>query len=260
MPAPHIPTPLEQLGGRPFSFYPAIQNIQHNEWQFRRAQADEIQVVNTKSQQELWIPRGFLSGVSSIEEPIVIVGLLKELECREGVVIPHVRRVIEMPRAVNDVPRPRMSAAQPGRLAPVVGIRVESGADAQKSRKFLGAVAAGILTCIVGTVIFRDATAGSRARFFGTTSRLALPFTGTDDYESIVSRIGYPESSRSRPADDGRTLYLLRYPDRGFTVVLAGGDRSHAFYMGAVGRGGRVVHSVILPNGQDSTAFLIRLR
>jgi hypothetical protein len=43
-------------------------------------------------------------------------------------------------------------------------------------------------------------------------------------------------------------------------VVLAGGDRSHAFYMGAVGRGGRVVHSVILPNGQDSTAFLIRLR
>ena len=74
-------------------------------------------------------------------------------------------------------------------------------------------------------------------------------FTGTDDYESIVSHVGYPEASRSRPADDGRTLYLLRYPDRGFTVVLAGGDRSHAFYMGAVGRGGRVV-SIILPNGQ----------
>jgi hypothetical protein len=189
----------------------------------------------------------------------VIVGLLKELECREGVVIPHVRRVIEMPRAVNDVHRPWLSPAQPGKLAPVVGIRVESGAEAQKSRKFLGAIAAGVLTCIVGTVIFRDATAGSRARFFGSASRLALPFTGTDDYESIVSRIGYPESSRSRPAD-GRTLYLLRYPDRGFTVVLAGGDRSHASYIGAVGRAGRVVHSVILPNGQDSTAFLIRLR
>ena len=109
MPAPHIPTPLEQLGDRPFSFYPAIQNIQHNEWQFRRAHPDEIQVMNTKSLQELWIPRGFLSGVSSIEEPVVIVGLLKELEYREGIVVPHVRRVIEMPRAVNDVPRPWLS-------------------------------------------------------------------------------------------------------------------------------------------------------
>jgi hypothetical protein len=263
VPAPHIPTPLEQLGGRPFSFYPAIQNIQHNEWQFRRAHPDEIQVMNTKSQQELWIPRGLLSGVSSIEEPVVIVGLLKELECREGVVAPHVRRVIEMPRAVNDVPRPLRpwsSASEPGQVAQVVGIRLESSPESQKSRKLLGVVAAGVLTCIVGTVIFRDATAGSRARFFGTTSRLSLPFTGADDYESIVSRIGYPESSRSRPLQDGRALYLLRYPDRGFTVVLAGGDRGHAFYLGALGRGGRVVHSVLFPNGQDSTAFLIRLR
>ncbi len=56
----------------------------------------------------------------------------------------------------------------------------------------MGAVAAGILTCIVGMVIFRDATAGSRARFFGSPTRLALPFTAADDYESVVGRIGYP--------------------------------------------------------------------
>lgn len=260
MPAPHIPTPLEQLGHRPFSFYPAIQNIQHNEWQFRRARADEIQVVNTKSQQEFWISRGFLSGVSSIEEPVVIVGLLKELECREGIVVPHVRRVIEMPRAVNDVPRPWLAASEHGQLAQVVGIRVESSAESQKSRKLLGSVAAGILVCIVGMVVFRDATAGARARYFGSVSRLSLPFTGNDDYESIVTRMGYPESSRSRPSPDGRIFYLLRYPDRGFTVVLLGGDRAHALYLGAVGRGGRVVHSVTLPSGQDSTAFLTRVR
>jgi hypothetical protein len=260
VPAPHIPTPLEQLGHRPFSFYPAIRNIQHNEWQFHRAQADVIQVVNTKSQQELWIPRGLLSGVSSIEEPVVIVGLLKELECREGIVVPHVLRVIEIPRAVNDVPRPWLSAPHPGQLAPVVGIKVESGPESQRGRKLLGVVAAGILTCIVGMVIFRDATAGSRARFFGAASRLSLPFTGTDDYESIVSRIGYPETTRTSTSADGRSLYLLRYPDRGFTLVLSGGDRAHAFYLGALGRGGRVVHSVMLPNGQDSTAFLIRMR
>jgi len=105
------------MGNRSFSFYPAIRNIQHNEWQFRRAHPDEIQVMNTKSLQELWIPRGFLSGVSSIEEPVVIVGLLKELEYREGIVVPHVRRVIQMPLAANDIPRPWLNApAEPGQL------------------------------------------------------------------------------------------------------------------------------------------------
>jgi len=249
------------MGNRSFSFYPAIRNIQHNEWQFRRAHPDEIQVMNTKSLQELWIPRGFLSGVSSIEEPFVIVGLVKELEYREGIVVPHVRRVIQMPLAANDIPRPWLNAAPaPGQLAPVVGIRVEPTPESQKSRKLLGAVAAGILTCVVGMVIFRDATAGARARFLKPASRLSLPFTANDDYESVVGRIGYPESTRSRPTPDGRAFYLLRYPDRAFTLVLLGTDRVHAAYIGAFGRGGHVVHSVVMPDGRDSTALLTHMR
>ena len=63
MPVPHIPSPLEELGNRPFSFYPPIVNIEHNEWIFRRADFDEIRVLNTKSNQELWIPRRFLSEI-----------------------------------------------------------------------------------------------------------------------------------------------------------------------------------------------------
>src|SRR5580704_17989832 len=112
-----------------------------------------------------------------------------------------------MPLAVNDVPRPWLTAPpEPGQLAPVVGIRVEDTAESQTGRKILGAVAAGILTCVVGMVIFRDATAGARARFLRPVSRIALPFTATDDYESVVSRIGCPESSRSRPTSDGRAF------------------------------------------------------
>ena len=79
---------------------------------------------------------------------------------------------------MNDVPRPWLSVPQPGQLAPVVGIRVESSAESQKSRKLMGAVAAGILTCIVGMVIFRDATAGSRARFFGSPTPLGFALHG----------------------------------------------------------------------------------
>jgi hypothetical protein len=109
-------------------------------------------------------------------------------------------------------------------------------------------------------VIFRDATAGARARFLRPVSRLSLPFTANDDYESVVDRIGYPESTRSRSTSDGRAVYLLRYPDRAFTLVLLGADRIHAAYIGAFGRGGRVVHSVVLPDGHDSTAILTHMR
>jgi hypothetical protein len=260
MAVPPIPTPLEQLGRRPFSFYPAILNVEHNEWLFGRAHWDEIQVLNTKSNEELWIPRRFLTGVSSIEEPVVIVGLVKELEYREGVVVPHVQRVIEMPLAVNDIARPLIAAPEPGHMAPVVGIRVESGEESSKGRKLLGAVATGILACIFGMVAFRDGPLFSRAHFFSPPPRLVLPFTASDDYLSVVERLGHPVSSRSRPSPDGREFHLLRYPERSFTVVLLGLDRDHASYLGALGRGGRVVHSVILPNGQDSSALLSRVR
>jgi hypothetical protein len=249
---PHIPTPLEQLGRRPFSFYPAIRNLGHNEWLFACARGDEIQVVNTKSSEELWIPRRFLGGVSSIEEPVVIVGLVKELEYREGIVVPRVLRVIEMPRAVNDIPRPWVGAPATGQFAPVEGIRLESSDESRRGRKLWGAVAMSILVCIVGMVMVRS--------FYSAPARLYLPFNADDDYTSVVERWGLPDSSRSRPAPDGLEFYLLRYPNRSLTLVLWGRDRSHASYIGALVRGGRIGDSVALPDGHDSAALLSRLR
>ena len=145
MPVPPIPPPFDQLGHTPFSFYPPIVNIEHNEWVFRRATWSEIQVMNTKTSDELWVPRRFIGAVSLIGEPVMIVGLVKEVEHKAGALYPHVRRVIEMPRAVNDSPRPYARIPEPVRPAPVVGIRLESGA---RSRAMLGAVAAGILACV----------------------------------------------------------------------------------------------------------------
>jgi hypothetical protein len=262
---PHIPTPLEQLGRRPFSFYPAIRNLGHNEWWFGCARNDEIQVINTKSNEELWIPRRFLGGVSSSEDPVVIVGLVKELEYREGVVAPRVSRVIEMPRAVNDVPRPALSrdwtpVRKAGQLARVEGIRVESGDESRRSRKILGAVATGILSCIVVMVLFRDGPLSTRAHFFNAPQHPSLPFTAHDDYTSVVEKLGHPDSSRSRSAPDGSKFFLLRYPEKSFLVVLRGATRESALYVGALGRGGRVLHSVTLPNGGDSTALLTQVR
>src|ERR1700683_1722775 len=107
----------------------------------RRVGSSEVQVINTKTSEELWIPRRFLGEVSAIEDPFIRAGLVKELRDKGGVVPPHRRRVIEMPRAVNgpvnglsvasvsasDLSNDAPAAAGPVKLAPVIGIRVESG-------------------------------------------------------------------------------------------------------------------------------------
>src|SRR6187551_210378 len=54
-----LPPPYDQLGHRPFSFYPAIVNIEHNEWRLRKATWSEFLVLNTKTAEEIWIPRRF---------------------------------------------------------------------------------------------------------------------------------------------------------------------------------------------------------
>jgi hypothetical protein len=150
--APHIPTPLDQLGSRPFSFYPSIVGVEHNQWRLRRVTWTEVHVINTKSDVEMWVPRHLVGEVSLIEEPVRIVGLVKELEYRAGALIPHSRRVLEMPRAVGDAPRLMFRPIPNDHTARVVGIRVEAGARARKWRRVLGWIAAGLLACIAAAL------------------------------------------------------------------------------------------------------------
>ncbi len=233
MPVPPIPAPFDQLGSLRFSFYPPIAAIEHNEWMFRSATWDEIRVVNTKTAEEIWVPRRFL-GAASLGEPVIIVGLLKELEYREGAVIPMVRRVIEFSRAVNDSPRPRIRAPRPEAPAPVVAIRLEP--PKTRARAALGAIAAGLLVLIPAAIILRDG-------FFTThpglaSARIDLPFSAIDDYPSIVQKLGPPARDKTRKMD-GVEYRKLSYPGRGFAIVLRDG-----FYAGAVDGSGRIVHSV----------------
>jgi hypothetical protein len=156
--APHIPTQLDQLGSRPFSFYPSIVGVEHNQWRLRRVTWTEVHVINTKTDLEMWVPRHLVGEVSLIEEPVRIVGLIKELEYKGGVLIPHRRRVLEMPRAVGDSPRPgviRENLFRPilaENTARVVGIRVEEGSRARRWRRILGWIATGLLACIAAAL------------------------------------------------------------------------------------------------------------
>jgi hypothetical protein len=155
MPGPPIPASFESLGRRPFSFYPPIVNVEHNEWILRRANWTDFQVMNTKTKAELCVPRRFVGEGAMVEEPVMIVGLVKELEYREGVVLPHVRRVIEMPRAVNAGAPARTMGALP-RIAPVVGIRVEGEPQSRWWRALIAAVAAVVLVGVAVVIFFQS--------------------------------------------------------------------------------------------------------
>src|ERR1035441_5763954 len=78
MASPPIPPSLDHLTTRPFSFYPPIVNIEHNEWLFRKATWSEILVVNCKSGAEVWISRRLVGEVSRVDDPVLIVGLKQE--------------------------------------------------------------------------------------------------------------------------------------------------------------------------------------
>ena len=139
MPAEPQPPQLEDLGDRAFSFYPPILGIEHNEWKFLRATWSEMLVLNTKSSSEIWVPRRFVGEVSRIDEPVMILGLKKELEYKAGQVMQHERRVIAMPQPG---PKREIPRSEEG---PVVEPKGYSTAS-NKSESRLGVV---ILTVLV---------------------------------------------------------------------------------------------------------------
>jgi hypothetical protein len=229
MSSPVIPPPLEALRNRPFSFYPAILNIEHNKWQYRKATWSDVLVVNARTGQEIWIPRRFLGEISRIEDPVVIVGLLKELEYKEGAVWPYQRRVIEIPIAVGAPARPP-SPAQHARPASVVGIRLESNTESHLFRLIGGALVLSIVAAYVAVNFYRDSVLRPRIAHMAK-ERGYLSLTAQDDYDAIVRKLGAP---------------ALSYPDRACTIILMAADGADATYIGALDVNWHAVHSVRL--------------
>jgi len=253
MSSPVIPPPLEALRNRPFSFYPAILNIEHNKWQYRKATWSDTLVVNARTGQEIWIPRRFLGEISRIEDPVVIVGLLKELEYKEGAVWPYQRRVIEMPIAVGASARPP-SPAQTARPAPVVGIRLESNHEPHILRLVGGALVLGIVAAYVAVNFYRDSVLRPRAAYVAK-DRTYLSLTADNDYNAVVRKLGEPAHDRWQGAAGGTRYRALWYPDRACTIVLMAAAGKDATYIGALDANWNPIHAVRL-SGIDAGALL----
>ena len=241
---PIIAAGLAELRHGRFSFFPAIVGVEHNEWILRRATWTDILVANAKTSEEICIPRHFVGEVSSIEAPYRIVGLVKELEYREGLVLPHRRSVIEMPRAVNDFGRSSLRPAPYPRPAGVVAIRAEPNGESRAWRVLRGSVAAGFLACLAVIFVVRDAHLGTG---FGWTAAPArVPnLNARDDYDSVLKKLGSPASDRWLESRTGPGGYRrLWYPRRGVTLILTGASRNSARYAGTLNRNGEIIHSV----------------
>lgn len=254
MSAPPIPPALEPLSHRPFSFYPPILNIEHNEWRFNRATWSELLVTNTKTAAEVWISRRFVGELSRVEEPVMILGLTKELEYTSGQVLPHTRRVIEMPRAVNDSYRPAEPEQAPA-PASVVGIRLESGAESRIGKLIIAVLVVGLLGCVAIIGFFRTGRDGSQI-VYSPVLQADLNLTAEDGFQDVVRKIGTPAEDRWR-SDKGAMQYrILRYPDRDISVILMGDERGKARYIGAVDRDWKPVHTVQMPGGKSTYSML----
>jgi hypothetical protein len=156
MASPPIVPSLLHLAARPFSFYPAIAGVAHNEWRLQKATWQDWLVVNSRTSEELSIPRRYVGEVSSTDHPVLIVGLVRELQCKDGIALPCERRLIEMPLAVGaeNSPRPR---ARSGGPAPVIGIRLEPRRRNRVFQLVGGALAVAIFLYVATANLIRTA-------------------------------------------------------------------------------------------------------
>ncbi len=261
MASPPIPPPFDDFANRPFSFYPPILNIEHNEWLYRKATWPEILVVNRKTGLEIWIPRRFLGEVSRIDHPVLIVGLNRELEYRAGAVWPYERRVVEMPMAVGG-PSGAGPVAAPERRGPaaVVGIRLESHRDRRKLKVIGGAVVASAMVYVaaLNLNLWRVPRARNAAYTFRDHSFLAL--SSRDDWAAVVAKLGPPASDRWQAESDAIQYRALSYPEHGYIVILMGSQRAGARYIGTLDDRWKPIHSALLPDGRSADPLLRALK
>lgn len=245
------PEELEKFAGRPFSFYPPIVNIEHNEWIYLKETWAEVLVKNTKSGEELWIPRRYVGEISRVDEPVMIVGLVQELEYKGGSVWPCKRRVVEMPRTA------RPAAAEAIETGVSRRPRKARGSPAEKrlGRFIIGSLMVAVVAIFVVVAVFHSRQSGGRIKY-KTIVQTNLKLTAQDDYFAVVRKLGAPAADRWQPGTGERKYRALSYPKLGVTLILMGADRNSVRYIGAKNKHWKTVQSVTLPGGSTSEAIL----
>jgi hypothetical protein len=243
---------LDHLIARPFSFYPPIVGVEHNEWLYKKASWSEILVVNCKNGEEIWISRRYIGEVSRVDDPVLIVGLKYELEYKGGMVVPFQRRVIEMPVAAGGHAAPKEGERPAPAL--IAGIRMASAQD-KRMFKLIGAAVT------LAIVLYVLAVSLSRQRVvFTAKDQTYMGLTARDDRTGVVMKLGEPASDHWQSENGALQYEALDYPDRKLTVILMGGDRKSVQYVGTMDKDWKPVHSVSLRAGGTTDSLLRGLK
>jgi hypothetical protein len=242
MASPPIPPSLDHLVTRPFSFYPPIVNVEHNEWLFRKATWSEIQVVNCRSGAEVWISRRYVGEVARIEDPVLIVGLSRELELKSGMVVPFQRRVIEMPVAVGASTRTAGSPQDRKEPARVPGPRLEPS-DRRILKLILVSVSALVVLYLVAVSFTHVGELRQKNPIFVGSDQTWASLNSRDDFLGVTQKMGQPTTDHQQ--ETGTILYrALGYPERRYTVILMGRDKGSMTYIGTMDQNWRPIHAV----------------
>ena len=248
MSEPNMPA-LEDLGERHFSFYPAILNIEHNEWRLKRVAWSEILVVNTKTGEELWIPRRLVGEIVQRRSPH------PHHRAAQGIGVRGRRGVAS--RAAHSLHaegRRALTVLGDGGPGPFIAFAgwATPGAEGKIGR-LIGIVLLAGVAIVVAVVAITQ-----RPVSYKGMEQLALQLNAerrrtTRSSASSASRrriIGVPAPARSL------SIKRCDTRDRPYTLVLMGVDRNSVRYIGALDKDWKPVHSVRLPSGGDTLAML----
>ncbi|MCZ2156203.1 MAG: hypothetical protein LC114_20265 [Bryobacterales bacterium] len=253
MPEAPLSSIEQELSGRPFAFFPPIRNVEYNEWRFLQATWSEILVSNPKAGLEVWIPRRHFGTVSSVDQPIPIVGLTKELELRAGNVLPVRTKVLEMP---GDVLGRRSDETAPQTSISSTKLTGSSPRNEGSVVRLIGIVLAVALLAVFAVVaIHRSGGVFRGPGLQATHDQDYLSLSGQDDYAAVVRRLGKPGADRWNTRSKEVVFRVLDYPNRGYSVILFGADQATARYIGTMDRNWRPIHSVS-GRGTDYSAML----
>jgi len=257
---PEQSSPLERLAGRRFAFYPAIRNVEHNEWTLESETWSEILAKNAESGREIWIPRAHVGEVSSSDSPVLILGLKRELEYKAGDVRPYRQSVVSIPG-----PRATKPPDEIAEQEPEAPRRSDSTTDSKTFSLIGRAIALGVLALLAFAVLvsggFSNPFAGLFRADSSTSDQRYLSLTAQDGYYDVTAKVGDPENETWLSQENADLHFqALDYPARGYVVVMMGGSRSDVRYIGALHQPSRkILDSARLGGGGDTSSLLKNL-
>ncbi|HUP04486.1 MAG TPA: hypothetical protein VMU19_10885 [Bryobacteraceae bacterium] len=252
MSSPPLEPPFDHMSERPFSFFPPINGMEHNEWLLRQVNWSEILVANKATDQELWIPRRYFGDASRTDDPVLIVGLTRELEYAGGMLRPFKQRLLKMPPS----PPPQTTDAKMARVEAASMMHVRSESSDRGAIKMIG-IALGIVVVLWAGAVTALHVGFIKQRVVITTKDQTFQtLNARDDRFAVVSKIGRPSYDRFKEV--GTIQYeALSYPDRQYTVILGGQNARDLKYIGTVDDNWRPVHFISNRSG-GSTEDLLR--